>query len=214
VRQFAVIWEPDGPGAWKDALALGELEGHNNSTATGINNAGHIVGRSNVFFEHSHAVMWIANSEGSYDIVDLAPDGVEPGSGTGARFVTEPASDGTVQVVGSQNIAGQTRNMVWTVDVAGRTVVSTREVAPESYSAVVDIDAVGNVLRSNESVWTLAGEVHELPLSGKECGGGARAFDSSGNVFGTAQFSTKKTTCRYNSKDVIDLPVVWMKTVN
>jgi len=211
---LAVIWEPDGrPGSWKLALPLGELEGHNNSWATGINNAGHVVGQSRVFFEHGHAVMWIFDDDtGLYDIVDLTLND-ENHAGT-AEFVTEPLN-GTVQVFGSSTFDGQSRPTVWTVHIATGTVLTNlTKRAPEGGS-VEDIYAGEEVLLRS-GVWNLADKVvHELPISGSGCGVvSARAFDSSGKIFGTAEFSnTRKTTCRYNSKDVIDLPVVWTKIV-
>jgi hypothetical protein len=217
VIQFAAIWEPDDNGGWGPARRLPELAGHDNSFAVGINNAGHIVGWNSVRSEHGHAVLWIPIPETDpreYNIVDLTPD--EP-RWAGARFVMEPALDGRVQVFGSHSIDGQTRATVWTVDVANRTVLTDlTERAPES-GIVEDIYAgeEGLEVLLGSGVWNVADNVvHELPLSGSGCGGQGAAFDSSGKIFGRALFNTsKKTICRFNSKDVIQLPVVWTKIV-
>jgi hypothetical protein len=178
--------------------------------AEGINNAGYVVGRSDVFFDHRHAVMWIPipdTDPREYNIVDLTPPDELP-SGS-ASFVTEPVG-GTMQVVGDQS--GTT---VWTVDVATRTVLTTKQ-APEG-GRVRDIYAgaeVEEVLFAT-SVWNVVDNVvHELPLSGSGCSASARAFDSSGNIYGKADFSTaKKTACNYARGAVISRPVVWTKIV-
>jgi len=183
---------------------LPSLPQHTQGWARAINEAGHMVGRSTLeSFGDSHAVMWIPNGDGTFDVLDLTP--LADGNGF-AQVITDPDASGSVNIAGTARIVGTVYSVLWTVDLATREV---SEVFTTEGSSYLDISPVGDVLLGRRVWRPSTGAVFELESSGSRCNWTGRAFDGSGRVFGYADVSTRNGDTCSSERHTVEVGSYW-----
>ena len=179
-----VLWDPDGSGGMV-ARDLGFLDGHPGAWAHGLNNAGHVVGRSGIGkgADGGRAVLWIVEG-GNATILDLTTGSDDTGDNF-ALEITEP-SGGLVKISGYTSVAGELRPTVWTVDVQNRVVTDDVRLEEGGAGGGSDINVNGDKVAINwGAVWTLAGNsVESLPTLSDRCRSSASRINNSGTVIG------------------------------
>lgn len=180
-----VLWEPDGFGGMV-GRDLGDLPGHRGAWAQGLNNAGHVVGRSGSRFgDGGRVVLWIVDGE-DITIFDLTPLSDDTGDDF-ALEITDPSDDGSVQISGYSTVAGLTRPTVWTWDGDEENFAVTMKRLEELTGWGTDINASGEVavFRTGSVVWTPTQNLVEvLPALSTKCTNHARRLNNVGTVVG------------------------------
>lgn len=210
-----VLWDPDGSGGMV-ARDLGFLDGHPGAWAHGLNNAGHVVGRSGIGpgADGGRAVLWIVDGGNAtiFDLIHLSPGPGPDDSGDNIAFeITEPdVSNGHhVQISGYTTIAGQVRPTVWTVtvDVQNKAVTVLDVQLEEGGTgpfAGNDINENGEVTLIWGAVWTLEGNsVESLPTLSDRCRSSAFRINNSGTVIGRSSVHVRGRCVRHT--------VLWTK---
>jgi len=216
-QQAAVIWEADGSGAMVPR-ALGDLSGHPKSWARGINNAGHIVGRSGGLPSEggTRAVVWFLESDGSVSgPLDLTADSDDSGSNH-ALDVTEPVA-GAIWISGYSSLAPDgNRSTVWKVDLTLRQVVEGIR-APIGGSSGRTNDALEVAVTYSDfngatvqrgAVWEPAtGVVNTLPSLSLDCNSDASDINGGGTLVGRSSVRVKAR----GGWSCVQYAVVWTK---